>query len=415
MSQSLQNSPSPANTFTADYPSLFGDQGIDRCPDEALESSFGPFAYAESLIGIVRRLETAVGTPPVKPLAYRRPDIPGLLLDEPALNRRVPRLSLVIECLEAMVEFTHPGDKKAAAVMAAATSPANLPFDRAWALVIQVLRSKRQLPWQLLRQTDEDYPNFSHRAVVTTSMRNALTLCTGLAPAQLQALQLAPATDDNVLWSRLGLPADSTVETVADSATFLRATGLNRKRLRQLLAVNGVAPKDDSGTYTSVTVSKTGNPGGLADSGAFGACFVNGGQSPALRLVAGSATSKTTRIDNLSTGHLQRIDAMLRLHAGMGLSFAAIDRLLQAIFVAQDRDEDFQVDVHALRALGLYCHLRDSRQVNLDAYAAVIDEISPYATGRDTPYYDKLFHSGAGGSDLAGTAAPLPWTTGRSR
>jgi hypothetical protein len=412
MSQSLENTPSLANTFTADYPSLFGDQGIDRCPDEALESSFGPFAYAESLIGIVRRLEAAVGKPPVKPLAYRRPDIPGLILDEPALNRRIPRLSLAIECLEAMVESTHPGDEKAAAVLAAATSPANLPFDRAWALVIQVLRSKRQHPWQLLRQTDEDYPNFSHRAVVNTSMRNALTLCTGLAPAQLRALQFAPAAGDNAIWSRLGLPLDSKAESVADSATFLRATGLNRKRLRQLLAVNGVAPKDGHGTYTSVTVSKAGKPGGVADSGAFGAHFVNGGKSPALRLIAGDATSKASRIDNLSIGHLQRIDAMLRLHAGMGLSFAAIDRLLLAIFAAQDRDEDFRVDVHALRALGLYCHLRDSRQVSLDAYAAVIDEISPYATGRDTPYYDKLFHSGAGGSDLAGTAAPLTMDDG---
>lgn len=412
MSQPLQNSPPPANTFTADYPSLFGDQGIDRCPDEALESSFGPFAYAESLIGIVRRLEAAVGKPSVKPLAYRRPDIPALILDEPALNRRVPRLSLVIECLEAMVESTQPGDEKAAAVLAAATSPANLPFDRAWALVIQVLRSKRQHPWQLLRQTDEDYPNFSHRTVVNTSMRNALTLCTGLAPAQLRALQTTPAADDDALWSRLGLPAGSTVESLADSAAFLRATRLNRKRLRQLLAVNGVAPKDDSGTYSSVTVSTAGKPGGLADSSAFGACFVNDGQSPALRLVAGGATNKTTRIDNLSTGHLQRIDTMLRLHAGMGLPFAAIDRLLQAIFAAQESDKDFQVDVHVLRALGLYCHLRDSRQVSLEAYAAVIDEISPYATGRDTPYYDKLFHAGAGGSDLAGTGAPLTMDDG---
>ncbi|MGF6711457.1 hypothetical protein QFZ41_002421 [Luteibacter sp. W1I16] len=407
MSPSLENTPSPANTFTADYPSLFGDQGTDRCPDEALESSFGPFAYAESLIGIVRRLEAGVGKPPVKPLAYRRSDIPGLVLDEPALNRRIPRLNLVIECLEAMVESTHPGGEKAAAVLAAATSPVNVPFDRAWALVIQVLRSKRQHPWQLLRQTDEDYPNFSHRAIVSTSMRNALTLCTGLAPAQLQALQTAPAVDEGALWPHLGSPTDSTVGKMADSAAFLQATGLNRKRLRQLLAVNGVAPKDDSGTYTSVVVSKAGNPGGSADSGVFGAYFVNGGQSPALRLVAGDATSKTTRIDNLDAGHLQRIDAMLRLHAGMGLSFAALDRLLQSIFTAQGRTGNFEVDIHALRALGLYRHLRDSRQVSIHAYAAVIDEISPYATGRDTPYYDTLFHAGAGSSDLAGVGAPL--------
>jgi hypothetical protein len=407
MSPSLENTPSLANTFTADYPSLFGDQGTDRCPDEALESSFGPFAYAESLIGIVRRLETAVGKPPVKPLAYRRPDIPGLVLDEPALNRRIPRLNLVIECLEAMVESTHPGDDKAAAVLAAATSPVNLPFDRAWALVMQVLRSKRQHPWQLLRQTDEDYPNFSHRAIVSTSMRNALTLCTGLAPAQLQALQTAPAVDDGARWPHLGSPTDSTVGKTADSAAFLQATGLNRKRLRQLLAVNGVAPKDDSGTYTSVVVSKAGNPGGSADSGVFGAYFINGGQSPALRLTAGDATSTNSRIDNLDAGHLQRIDTMLRLHAGMRLSFAALDRLLQSIFTAQGRTGNFEVDSHALRALGLYCHLRDSRQVDIHAYAAVIDEISPYATGRDTPYYDTLFHAGAGSSDLAGVDAPL--------
>jgi hypothetical protein len=398
--------PAP-NTFTADYPSLFGDQGIDRCPGEALESSFGPFAYAESLLVIVRRLEATFGTPPASPLASRRPDIPGLLLDEPTLNRRVPRLSLAIECLEAMVEATHDGNEKAAALLAAATSPANLPFDRAWTLVGQVLKSKRQHPWQLLRQTDEDYPNFSQRTIVNPSMRSALTLCTGLAPAQLRQLQATPPADESALWFRLGLPAASTLEGLSDSATFLKATGLNRKRLRQLLAVNGVAKQGDNGSYSSVTVSEHGKPGGQPDSGAFGARFINGGRSPRLRLVAGGAGGKATRIENLGAAHLHRINAVLRLHTGTGLPFAALDRLLQAVFGAQGQDTEFQIDVHALRALGLYCHLRDSRRVDLAAFAAVLHEISPYATGRDTSYYDKLFCAGAGSNDLAGPGSPL--------
>jgi len=70
---SLPASTSTPNTFAADYPSLFGDQGIDRCPDEALESSFGPFAYADALMVIVRRLEANFGTPPASPLAIRQP------------------------------------------------------------------------------------------------------------------------------------------------------------------------------------------------------------------------------------------------------------------------------------------------------------------------------------------------------
>lgn len=187
----LATTPAP-NTFAADYPSLFGDQGIDLCPDEAFESRFGPFAYADSLLVTARRLEAKVGQPPESPLASRRRDIPDLLLDEPALNRRVPRLALAVECLEA--------------------------------LVAQVLRSKRQHPWQLLRQTDEDYPDFSHRTIVNASMRNALTLCTGLAPAQLRALQATQATSDGALWTRLGWPADSTVAGLADSVTFLSLT-----------------------------------------------------------------------------------------------------------------------------------------------------------------------------------------------
>lgn len=411
-SPSLNHASAPVNTFTADYPNLFGDHGVHRCPDEALESSFGPFAYADFLMAIVRRLESKVGQPPVSPLAGRRADIAGLLLDEPALNRRVPRLSLAIECLEAMVESTDGTGGKAAAILAASMSPASLPFDRAWTLITQVLRSKRRHPWQLLRQTDEDYPNFSHRDIVNTSMRNALTLCTGLAPAQLRALQDASATTESAVWLRLGLPTGVTIESLADSATFLKATGLNRKRLRQLLAVNGVARDGDTGAHTSVTVSKEGHPAGQPGSSAFGASFINDGQSPALRLIAGGAAGKATRIENLSVGHLQRIDSMLRLHVNTGLSFAALDRLLQAIFGAQGRDTDRRIDVHALRALGLYGHLRDSRRVTLDAYAAVLHEISPYATGRDTSYYDRLFHSGAGRSDLAGTEPPLTMDNG---
>jgi hypothetical protein len=402
----LTNLPAP-HPFAADYPSLFGDQGIDLCPDEALESRLGPFAYADALLVMVRRLEAKVGSPLSSPLASRRADIPDLLLDEPALNRRVPRLNLAIECLEAMVTSTDSDHRKAAAVLAAATSPVHLPFDRAWALVIQVLRSKRQHPWQLLRQTDEDYPNFSHRTVVNASMRNALTLCTGLAPAQLRALQLAQPLTDRALWTGLGWPANSTVADLADTATFLKLTGLNRKRLRQLLAVNGVAKAPDAGSYTSVTVSTEGKPDGQADSSAFGARFVNDGRTPALGLSADEKAGGGTRIKNLSTGHIHRIEAMLRLHNGTGLPFAALDRLLQAIFGAQRVDENFQIDVHALRALGLYCHLRDSRRVDLDAYGAVLHEISPYATGRDTSYYDKLFRPGAGCSDLAGSATRL--------
>ncbi|WP_213949317.1 Tc toxin subunit A [Luteibacter sp. dw_328] len=402
----LATMPAP-NTFAADYPSLFGDQGIDLCPDEAFESRFGPFAYADSLLVTARRLEAKVGEPPESPLASRRRDIPDLLLDEPALNRRVPRLALAVEYLEAMVKSTDSGHGNAAVVLAAATSPANLPFDRAWALVAQVLRSKRQHPWQLLRQTDEDYPNFSHRTIVNASMRNALTLCTGLAPAQLRALQATQATSDRALWTRMGWPADSTVAGLADSVTFLSLTGLNRKRLRQLLAVNGVARSSDDVSHTSVTISKEGKPDEDPDSSTFGAHFVNDGQSPALRLVSGRETGKATRIENLTTGHIHRIDAMLRLHAGTGLPFAALDRLLQAIFAAQRLDDGFQIDVHALRALGLYCHLRDSRRVDLNAYAAVLHEISPYATGRDTSHYDTLFRPGAGSSDLAGSGALL--------
>ncbi|WP_185754472.1 neuraminidase-like domain-containing protein [Luteibacter sp. 9135] len=394
--------PVTADTFAADYAHLFGDRSVDRCAPEALESSLGPLAYADDLFGYARQLERDHAVQPYSPLARRRPDIGSLLLDETALTKRVPRLALAIELLEAqVVRLAEPPAQAPETVLASATGPAHLPFDRPWDLAIQVLKYKHQSRWSALRQIDPDYPGFAHGDAASVSMRDTLTLCTHLSPSQLRRLLSAPSTEMNqTLREQYGLGSAAVVSDLVDSAAFLAATGLDRKRLRQLLAVNGVAADSAAPTPTSVTVSGRGRPDTSPNSVVFGASFINGAEAPALRLVRTVTDGrKVTAFDGLEAIHLDRMARVMRLHGALKLPFASVDRLLQASLRAQGRAAEGRIDRHVLRALGLFRHLRDTRKVDVDAYAAVIHEISPYATGRETPYYDRLF-SPRGGAAL---------------
>lgn len=409
-------SPTPAatpraDTFAADYPSLFGDVSVDQCLPDALQSKLGPLAYLKMLFDVAGSLEKRFDDAPRSPLERRRPDIPALLLDEPALKHRVPRLTLVNDILEGLIVSTAKADRKKPAacadILAEATWPQNLPFDSAWDRVMQVHWYKDLLRWDTLRQVDRDYPGFAFSSSDSVGMREVLPLCTHLSPAQLRHLMVPPSTSlDPVpgataasspsLRTRLGLPADASVEELTASASFLKATGLNRKRLRQLLAVNGVAGAGDTAQVSSVRVSDTGKPGAAPDSRAFGASYLNDGATAPLRLVrSDNDTGSAVTIAGLTAAHLDRVWRILRIQAGMDLSFAHIDRLLQAAFGAQQVKTGRVIDLNVLRVLGLYGHLRDSRSVDVDAYAAVIHEISPYATGRDVSYFDRLFATGS--------------------
>lgn len=398
------------NTFAADYPSLFGDLSIDQCLPDALQSKLGPLAYLKMLFDVASSLEKRFDDAPKSPLERRRPDIPALLLDEPALKRRVPRLTLVNDILEALIVGTAKADRTdraaCADILAAASWPPTLPFDGAWDRIMQVHWYKDLLRWDTLRQADRDYPGFACGAPAAVGMREVLPLCTHLSPAQIRnlvvpestSLDAAPgdtAPSSASLRTRLGLPADVSVDSLTASASFLKVTGLNRKRLRQLLAVNGVAGAGDTAQVSSVRVSDAGKPGASPDSSAFGASYLNDGATAPLRLVrAGSDSGSAVTIEGLTAAHLDRVWRILRIQAGMDLSFAHIDRLLQAAFGAQRVEKGRRIDLNVLRVLGLYAHLRDSRSVDLDAYAAVVHEISPYATGRDTSYFDRLFAPG---------------------
>lgn len=382
-------------TTSATYAGLFGETWSQRCAPEALESSLGLFAYADDLYRHARRLERDLDDEPASPLARRRPDIGDLWLDEAALKQDVSQLSIALRCMQSLVEKCSADGRSAAAVLATATSPAALPFDLAWERIVEVLRRKRVQPWQLLRQVDHTYPNFIGDAAGRADMRDALALCTTMSPAQLRSLARPPVTeDDSEFWESLGLPADTTIDALADTARFSELTGLSNKGIRQLLAVSGVSPESGDEVYTSVHASPNALPGGTADSTVHGASFINDGGPAALRLFQGD--DRRVRIDGLTLPHLDRIWRVLQLKAGLGLPFADVDRLLQATRHAQGRTSGFAIDGHVLSALGLYRHFADTRDMTVDTFAALIDGISPYGTGRQKPYYDELFPSNAG-------------------
>ena len=414
----------PSTALTSSYADQFGPWvSAAHVEPRAIESSTQPLAYLDALWTLACRLEPA-DTDSASSLGQRRPDIGELQLGEPALNEVVPTLRLTVAILEGLAYQAAPAELKVATagvepsaasvtyqMLRQATSPFTLPYDRAWALILQVCWQKKVSPWKLLRKTDYTYPNFGDGSIVQASMRDALGLCLGMAPVQLEALSRPIETTNNAdWWSRVGLPlanADTPATTLArlsDTRAFLTWTGLTRKRMRKLLAVYGVAQTNDPAPHTSVSQSRYGLTTGTPASHLFAASFINASDTTALRLKAGNGN--TTLIDGLTVPHLDRIWRVLQLRQAIGCSFPETDRLLQAIMVAQHRGTAVAIDDHAIRAVGLYCHLRDVWDVSVDAFAAVIERISPYATGREISYYDQLFLP-TGEQDIAGLGAPL--------
>ena len=399
-----------SNTFTANFPSLFGETSVDRCLPDALESSLGPLAYLVELFDTARALDFDYENEPVDPLARRRPDVTGLLLDEPALKKRLPKLTLVIEILEALVARSSARGNEnhamvAAEVLANAASPTGMPFDKPWDLTMRVRRYKNLLRWDALRQTDRDYPGFANEGASASGMREALQMCTDLSPSQLKALTMPGAsTLGATLRERLGAGSDATLDTLKDSGTLRKVLGLSRKQLRQILAVNGVAAKDSAERHTSVSVNLHGAPGGTAHGGVFAASYLNAGADATTTLRLLTTANARQNVDGLTAGHLDRLWRLLSIKAALKVSFADTDRLLQACFNAQGKTGACSIDDHVLRTLGLSCHLYDSRRISVDAFAAVIHQISPYATGRNRPYYERLFGAGSGALTMDGEA-----------
>ncbi|WP_312417181.1 Tc toxin subunit A, partial [Pseudescherichia sp.] len=99
-------------------------------------------------------------------------------------------------------------------------------------------------------------------------------------------------------------------------------------------------------------------------------------------------------LQNLSDARMDRINRMVRLQRWLGLSYEETDLLLSACIRAQGADNaDFSLNAHTLRALGVFRHWQQKYGVTAFQFAAVLNEITPYAISPAVPFLDQVFNS----------------------
>lgn len=99
-------------------------------------------------------------------------------------------------------------------------------------------------------------------------------------------------------------------------------------------------------------------------------------------------------IQNLSDARMDRINRMVRLQRWLGLSYEETDLLLSACIRAQGTNNtDFTLNAHTLRTLGVFRHWQQKYGVTAFEFAAVLDEITPYAISPAVPFLDQVFNS----------------------
>ncbi|GAL57537.1 hypothetical protein EV102420_07_03580 [Pseudescherichia vulneris NBRC 102420] len=100
------------------------------------------------------------------------------------------------------------------------------------------------------------------------------------------------------------------------------------------------------------------------------------------------------RLTGLSNARMDRINRMVRLQRWLGLSYEETDLLLSACIRAQGTNNtDFALNAHTLRALGVFRHWQQKYAINAFQFAAVLDEITPYAISPAVPFLDQVFNA----------------------
>ncbi|MGC7841431.1 neuraminidase-like domain-containing protein [Pseudomonas wayambapalatensis] len=377
----MNDATNPANrSDAATYMKLFPEDRT-RCAPGALMSNDSRLAYLVHLKEQIQKFEVRADVNAPITLLTRRPDLLTLKLDDRSVRRTLPKIRITLELLENRAEQALTKNQTLQEAVAEGSGQASVPFHRAWESVKATLAAKQVQLWDLLSATSLCYPLFTFAHLPSAAQRTATTLASGFSP-QLRTLLL----DSTPSELKLSAASYDTTQKLA------KALALSRRELRQLLAVDAVG-KGGTAVTRSPHVPTAAKP----SSQVYGAMFINNAETPLYLLEsapAQPARKKIVRIEGLTDAHLDRLERILRLQRALGLSAAQTDTLVMAALRAEGQTGNYQLTDKTLRALGLFRHLQQKYNVSAEQYAALIDALSPYATGRQTSFYDRLFAAG---------------------
>lgn len=397
------------------FESLFNPSWSENCTPDAIEATTSPAAYVAALFKwVTEDIETKADPAMRIPLAQRRPDLPGLLLDNQSLSRVEPTIGLVNEILERAArkhlddhsEFTRSVDD----ALLESRYPFALPFERYMSQITGVLLRKKYSLGDLIRQLDPAFPYFSQGGLHSPRSDEALHMDLAIGPEQRGLLLEAPyfprgarrlssrsvqtRVNPRTLLRESAEVAQNTffprhygVETqkpLQDLSVFCQRTGLDQAGVESLLSIETCTPVASP------------NVVGLDDASParFGSVYINAGLEPVMGVA--SDGGKHSLID-ASDDHFDRVQRMVRLARWLDLSFGETDQIIDAALRAEygEAGRGQAISDNTLRALGLFCRLRRDFKVSAEDFAALLQGVALYARGGEQPQFDRVFNDPA--------------------
>lgn len=386
----VTNAPSAATIDAATYSALFAEDANLLTVAGAVDDETGPVAYLGDLFTLSRRLEQGAVPEKACLLAMRRPDLPDLTLDSAALRRECSTLDLVNELLEKRIALCTASSTSIQERMVSATTPVGLPYDAPWNRVLGILHLRGIPLWRAVRHSDPEFPAFVATEKPNKGLRDAVTMGCGFSPAVRQMLIGPAVTTDDSAAALFSKKPGATLGDLSVVKALMEATGLKRRDIRHLLAVDGVANEADAAT--AVSLARYAPEGAdKPSSKAYGAAFINAGAGPLwIKQRTGSADTMDTEIVGLTATHMDRMQRLLQVRTRLDVSYAEADLLLRSALAAEEAAADALPTERTLRALGLYGHLKASTGITPDGFAALIGNLPVYAIGRTPALLDSL-------------------------
>lgn len=398
------------------FESQFSPNWSDNCTPDAIEASTSPAAYLTAMYRwATEELESQADPDKAIPLAQRRPDLAGLVLDNQSLSQVVPTISLVNEILEsaARKHLDDHGERSRSVddALLEARYPFALPFERYMSQINRVLGRKKQGLGDLVRQLDPAFPYFSQGGLHSLRSDDALQMDLAIGPEQRALLleaayfprgarrlstrsvqtrvnprsllrESAQLAQSTFFLRHYGVQdSDNGKDELLDLTTFCQRTGLDRAGVESLLSIETCAPMASP------------NVAGLAPASParFGSVYINAGQEPVLRV--SSSGGKHTLTD-ATDDHFDRIQRLVRLSRWLELPFGELDQIIEAALVAEhgDAGRGEAIGENTLRALGLFRRLRRDYKVSAEDFAALLGGVAVYGRGAERPQFDQIFN-----------------------
>ncbi|KIH82327.1 Tc toxin subunit A [Pseudomonas batumici] len=394
------------------YDMEFDEDWSNMARPNAIEARTSPVAYLVSLYKKALSLEGAGGEGNRFHLAVRRPDIAAELIDSAAMTQECSVLLLSTKILEASLldagQLSDPDAVEADRVLARARYPLSMPYEH-WVEQLQVILSLFDSSvsafGELARATDPDFHYFAFSGMQTDRGDDTFLLSLPIGPARRELLLEAlfngarPGNEEemaNFYWTTYRVYSRTALE---DSAQFCTRVGITRDALPGLFAVREDAPV--LSTHVSPAAVSLQEPGPHD----FGAVYINGARSPAIDLEALPDThpaplkkdAETVPVEppvqlrNLTDERADRIHRLIRLSRWLGTSFREMDQLIVAAHHAEKESGAPQITRNTLKALGVFCEVRQRYGVIAEDFAAWLDKVSIFGAGELAAQYDRIF------------------------